>query len=73
MRRLIRLYWLAGATLFATGCATRALFIDPGMDVVRLDADVTGHVFVYQNGQWVRSSGKVQLPAGWYAGYLPPN
>lgn len=38
--------------------------------MVRLSDDVEGHVYTLKNGEWVRSSNKVKLPAGWYAGSL---
>ena len=38
--------------------------------MVRLGDDVTGHVYIYREKGWVRTEGKVKLPAGWYAGSL---
>jgi hypothetical protein len=39
--------------------------------MVRLGPDVTGRVYVNQNGSWVLSKKKVKLPEGWYAGGIP--
>ena len=43
-------------------------FVDTASGMVRLGDDVRGHVYFWRGGQWVRSAGKVKLPAGWYAG-----
>lgn len=60
--------------LLLSGCgmlSPRVVFVDSSSDVVRLGENVKGHVF-YQNdkGEWVKSSNRVKLPAGWYAGRL---
>jgi hypothetical protein len=41
--------------------------IDSHADVVRLGADVSGHVYVMRDGKW-QDGGKCHLPEGWYAG-----
>lgn len=58
--------------LCATSCATRTVVIDRQSDVVRLGADVRGHVYLYdvKTKTWVKS-GKVTLPEGWFAGPPP--
>tara|TARA_R100000808_G_C2099065_1_gene116779 strand:- start:116 stop:253 length:138 start_codon:yes stop_codon:yes gene_type:complete len=38
--------------------------------MVRLGDDVRGHVYIMKDGEWILSKGKVDLPAGWYAGSL---
>ena len=48
------------------------IFVDTTQDVIRLADDVEGHVYYQKDGRWVRSHNKVKLPAGWYAGGLPP-
>ena len=48
------------------------VFVDTTQDVIRLADDVRGHVYYQKDGRWVRSANKVTLPAGWYAGGLPP-
>lgn len=58
--------------LSLNGCATRTVVIDSRADVVRLGPDVSGHVYLYQAGQWVKTGDKVKLPEGWFAG-PPPN
>jgi hypothetical protein len=39
--------------------------------MVRLGKDVSGHVYVLKDGEWVLSKNKVKLPEGWYAGGIP--
>ena len=59
----------------ATSCVTSpdVIFVDTTQDVVRLADDVEGHIFYRDgSGKWIRSNNKVKLPAGWYAGGLPP-
>lgn len=70
MPKLLHLFAVVGTLGFVTGCATRAVVIDPRVDVVRLGPDVRGSVYVWQNGQWVLTK-KTQLPEGWYAGPGP--
>jgi len=48
------------------------IFVDTTQDVVRLADDVEGHIYYQKDGRWIRSNNKVKLPAGWYAGGLPP-
>ena len=38
--------------------------------MVRIGSDVSGHVYTLQDGEWIRSPNKVQIPEGWYAGSL---
>lgn len=69
MPRRLKPFALAGLLICATGCATRTVVLDSQSDVVRLDK-VSGTVFFYRAGEWVKS-GKVKLPAGWWAGPGP--
>ena len=62
---------LLGIVASLTGCATTQLaVVDSQSDIVILGSDVTGHVYFYQNGQWVLSENKIKLPAGWFAGAM---
>jgi len=54
-------------------CQTRNVMINPQTDVVRLDDDVKGHIYYWNGTNWVRSSNKITLPKGWYAGPGPSN
>ena len=67
LRNLSVIVWLI---IFATSCATKTIVLDSSADVVRIGPDVTGKVYVWQDGAW-RLSGKVTLPEGWYAGPGP--
>ncbi len=64
------------ASVFATSCAglltggNRVLFVPESSGMVRLGDDVRGHVYIMKDGEWILSKGKVDLPAGWYAGSL---
>lgn len=49
------------------------VFVDTTQDIIRLGRDVRGHVYYQKSGRWIRSANKVTLPAGWYAGGLPPD
>lgn len=69
MQTRLNLFGIVGLIIFASGCATKTVVIDSQSDVVRLD-DVRGTVYVWQSGQWTKT-GKVKLPAGWYAGPGP--
>jgi|TARA_R110000824_G_scaffold185241_1_gene366220 hypothetical protein len=54
------------------GCgSTRVVFVDTQSDLIRLGSDVSGHVYILKNGEWVLSKNKVKLPEGWYAGGVP--
>lgn len=54
------------------GCgSTRVVFVDTQSDLIRLGPDVSGHVYILKNGEWVLSKDKVKLPEGWYAGGVP--
>jgi len=67
-----RILILASLAVLLVGCgSTRVVFVDTGADMVRLGPDVTGRVYVNQNGSWVLSKKKVKLPEGWYAGGIP--
>ena len=72
MQRLKKFFVIVGAIMFATSCGTtKVVFVDTEADLVRLGADVRGHVYVHKNGEWIRSKNKVLLPHGWIAGPLP--
>ncbi len=69
MKKILTLTSLA---ILMAGCgSTRVVFVDTQADLVRLGPDVTGRVYVNQNGSWVLSKKKVKLPEGWYAGGIP--
>ena len=61
-------------SLTMTGCLNlglgggRVVFVDSDSEMVRLGDDVEGHLYYYDEGEWVRTSKKVKLPEGWYAG-----
>jgi hypothetical protein len=57
-----------------SGCeANRVVFVHPtDQDLVRLGPDVRGRVYFWNGSSWELSSNTVQLPEGWYAGYVPP-
>ena len=59
-------------TLMSCVTSPDVIFVDTTQDVIRLADDVEGHVYYQKDGRWVRSHNKVKLPAGWYAGGLPP-
>lgn len=70
----LRIISLFACATMLQGCAlftqSRVVFVQSGTPV-RLDSDCKGHVFVRDaDGKWIRSSKKVKLPAGWYAGEL---
>jgi hypothetical protein len=61
-----------------TGClsnlslgGSRVVFVDSDSELVRLGPDVEGHIYYYDEGEWVKSKNKVKLPEGWYAGGMP--
>jgi hypothetical protein len=73
MQKHLRRCVNVGAATFAmilTSCDV--IFVDTTQDVIRLADDVEGHIYYQKDGRWVRSHNKVKLPAGWYAGGLPP-
>jgi hypothetical protein len=59
-----------GLVICATGCLPKTVVVDSQSDVVRIGPNVKGSVYIYRDGQWVRTS-KVHLPEGWYAGPGP--
>ena len=65
---------VATFALILPGCVTSpdVVFVDTTQDVIRLGRDVRGHVYYQKGGRWIRSANEVTLPAGWYAGGLPP-
>ena len=72
MKQLLKVSAVLALSVFFIGCgSTRVVFVDTQANMVRLGKDVTGHVYVLKNGEWVLSKNKVKLPEGWYAGGLP--
>jgi hypothetical protein len=68
MRTLLKTLSAAGMVFLIAGCATRTVtVVNSQSDVVRLGADVSGHVYTYRDGKW-QDAGKMKLPAGWFAG-----
>jgi hypothetical protein len=55
--------------MWLTSCASRTVVLDSSRDIVRLGADVRGHVYVWNAGrhEW-ELTGPMVLPEGWYAG-----
>jgi len=45
--------------------------VDSDSELVRLGDNVKGHIYYYDNGEWIKSKNKVTLPEGWYAGGMP--
>ena len=70
MRTLRLIFAVVGLITFATSCGTRTILLDSSADIVRIGPNVTGKVYIWQDGGW-RLSGKVTLPEGWYAGPGP--
>lgn len=69
---LLRTSLLATLMLTLTGCvASRVTVIDRNSDWVKLGPDVSGHVYLLQDGKWTRQDRKVHLPEGWVAGPEP--
>ena len=56
--------------MWLTSCASRTVVLDSSRDIVRLGADVSGHVYVWNAGHkaWELTGSTVTLPEGWYAG-----
>lgn len=59
--------------ILVTSCATKNVVINQQNDVVRLSNDVKGHVYYWDGTNWVKSSNKITLPEGWFAGPGPSN
>lgn len=73
MRKLQKTFAIASTSLWliTSGCATRtAVVIDTSSDVVRLNKPARASISIYRAGKWVEA-GKMDLPAGWYAGPGP--
>lgn len=70
-RSLLRFWLVAGMIGCLSGCVTKVVVVDPRTSLVRLGDDVKGHVYFYTGTNWVKSSNKVKLPEGWYAGIGP--
>ena len=49
---------------------SKVVFVPESRGMIRIGKDVTGHVYTLQDGEWIRSPNKVQIPEGWYAGSL---
>ena len=77
LRSLIIFASVGMISLMTTGCLNlglgggRVVFVDSDSEMVRLGPDVEGHIYYYDEGEWVRSKNKVKLPEGWYAGGVP--
>ena len=72
MKQLLKISAILAISIAFLGCgSTRVVFVDTQANMVRLGKDVTGHVYVLKDGEWVLSKNKVKLPEGWYAGGLP--
>ena len=72
MKQLLKISAVLTLSVFFLGCgSTRVVFVDTQSNMVRLGKDVSGHVYVLKDGEWVLSKNKVKLPEGWYAGGIP--
>ena len=78
LRSLITLGSVGMISLMMTGClsslslgGSRVVFVDSDSELVRLGPDVEGHIYYFDEGEWVKSKNKVKLPEGWYAGGMP--
>jgi hypothetical protein len=72
---MLTLFLLVCVTALISGCGilsteSKVLFVPESNGMVRIGSDVSGHVYTLQDGEWIRSPNKVQLPEGWYAGSL---
>ena len=67
-RRLMKLSAI-GMLMLLTSCASRTVMLDTNRSIVRLGADVRGHIYVWNAGHhaW-ELTGPIVLPEGWYAG-----
>lgn len=68
--KLLSLFALAGLLTFASGCASRVTVIDSRADIIRTLRPVKVKAAIWRDGQW-QEAGKVEIPAGWYAGPGP--
>ena len=72
MKQLLKISAALTLSVIFLGCgSTRVVFVDTHANMVRLGKDVSGHVYVLKDGEWVLSKNKVKLPEGWYAGGIP--
>jgi hypothetical protein len=56
---------------FLTGCGTTVLLVPPGTPV-QLAEPVKAHVFVVQqDGTKIKSTNRIEIPAGWWAADVP--
>lgn len=63
--------WIGFAVLavaFASGCG-RTVLVSDGSPM-RIGKETVGRVYTRQNGEWVLSCDRVELPEGWYV--VPP-
>lgn len=67
MRKMLILMLGAFALGFVSGCGTSVLLVPHGTPV-QLAEPVKAHVFVVQqDGTKIRSTNRVEIPAGWWA------
>lgn len=78
LQSLITFVSVGMISLMMTGClsslnlgGSRVVFVDSDSELVRLGPDVEGHIYYFDEGEWVKSKNKVKLPEGWYAGGMP--
>lgn len=74
-QKMLRAFLVLCVIVLTNGCVTlskksEVIFIPESNGMVRLSNDVTGHVYIYKKGKWVKTDSKVKLPEGWYAGSL---
>jgi hypothetical protein len=62
---------VASVIVSMSGCASTVIFVPPGTPV-QLAEPVKAHVFVVQkDGTRIKSSNRVEIPAGWWAADVP--
>lgn len=62
---------VASVIVSMSGCASTVILVPPGTPV-QLAEPVKAHVFVVQkDGTKIKSSNRVEIPAGWWAADVP--
>ena len=73
--RTLTLFLLICATALVSGCGilstnSKVVFVPESNGMIRIGKDVEGHVYTFQEGEWIRTPNIVRMPEGWYAGSL---
>lgn len=74
MRRMLFTILLAYMAASGISCsASRVVFVHPGEhQLIRIGPNVRGRVYFYNGKDWELSGNTVDIPEGWYAGYVSP-